>query len=152
MKLWIRLLLMALAWFLAGMLIGRAVAATPDRQRTCLAQAVYWEARGQPFNSQVAVAQVVLNRVEDGRFRPDICGVVFQRNSNGCQFVWVCAGLNRPRDQQAWRRALVVAEVAQTDYIDLVDGALFFHDTSIRRWRHLEKTARIGDLVFYRER
>ncbi|CAB5224349.1 SleB Cell wall hydrolyses involved in spore germination [uncultured Caudovirales phage] len=152
MRLWLRLLLVALMWFLLGAFIGRALAATPDRQRTCLAQAVYWEARGQPFNSQIAVAQVVMNRVEDGRFRPDICGVVYQRNANGCQFAWVCAGLNRPRDRQAWQRALVIAEIAQTDYIDLVDGALFFHDTSIRRWRHLEKTARIGDLVFYRER
>lgn len=152
MRLWIRILLIALMWMLIGAFIGRALAATPDRQRTCLAKAVYWEARGQPFNSQIAVAQVVMNRVEDGRFRPDICGVVFQRNERGCQFVWVCAGLNRPRDRDAWQRALVVAEVAQTDYIDLVDGAIFFHDTSIRRWRHLEKTARIGDLVFYRER
>lgn len=152
MRLWLRLLLIALMWFLLGVFIGSALAATPDRQRACLAKAVYWEARGESFNSQIAVAQVVLNRVEDGRFRSDICGVVFQRNARGCQFAWVCAGLNRPRDRQAWQRALRVAEIAQTDYIDLVGGALFFHDTSIRRWRHLEKTARIGDLVFYRER
>lgn len=157
MKRWIRIFLIALIWvllmmwLLMGVFIGKVLAATPERQRTCLAQAIYWEARDQPFNGQIAVAQVVMNRVEDGRFRPDICGVVFQRNERGCQFAWVCAGLNRPRDQRAWQRALVVAEVAQTDYIDLVDGALFFHDTTIRRWRHLEKTARIGNLVFYRE-
>lgn len=152
MRLWLRIVLVALMWILIGAFIGKALAATPDRQRTCLAQAIYWEARGQSLTAQIAVAQVVLNRVEDGRFRPDICGVVFQRNSNGCQFAWVCSGLNRPRDREAWQRALVIAEIAQTDYPDLVNGALFFHDTSIRRWRHLQKTARIGDLVFYKER
>jgi hypothetical protein len=48
--------------------------------------------------------------------------------------------------------ALHIAEVASTDYIDLVSGAIFFHDTRIRRWPHLERTAKIGDLFFYRER
>ena len=118
----------------------------------CLAQAVYWEARGQSFNSQIAVAQVVLNRVEDGRFPSTICGVVYQRNAKRCQFEWVCAGLRRARDQRAWRRALHVAEIASTDYVDLVDGAIFFHDTRIRRWPHLQRTAKIGDIIFYRER
>ena len=151
MRLWLRILLVALMWVLLGPIIGSALASTPDRQRTCLAQAIYWEARGQPFNSQIAVAQVVLNRVEDGRFRPDICGVVFQRRRGVCQFEWVCAGLRHHRDPRAWQRALHVAEIASTDYVDLVGGALFFHDTRIRRWPHLEKTARIGDLIFYRE-
>jgi spore germination cell wall hydrolase CwlJ-like protein len=149
---WWTFILGALMWFLAGFFLASSAAATPDRQRTCLAQAVYWEARGQSFNSQIAVAQVVLNRVEDGRFPAEICEVVYQRNARGCQFAWVCAGVRRPREQAAWQRALHIAEVAQTDYIDLVDGALFFHDTRVRGWRHLEKTARIGDLIFYKER
>ena len=152
MKLWIRIVLVALMWMLLGAFIGKALASTPDRQRTCLAQAVYWEARGQPFNSQIAVAQVVMNRVEDGRFPAEICSVVYQRTARGCQFEWVCAGLRRPRDSRAWQMALHIAEIASTDYIDLVDGAIFFHDTRVRRWPHLEKTARIGDLVFYKER
>jgi spore germination cell wall hydrolase CwlJ-like protein len=137
---------------LASLLPVEAKAADPLREMQCLAQAVYWEARNQPFNSQIAVAQVVLNRVEDTRFPSTICGVVYQRNDRGCQFEWVCAGLRRPRDQRAWHMALHIAEVASTDYIDLVDGAIFFHDTRIRRWSHLERTAKIGDLIFYRER
>ncbi len=127
--------------------------ANPSRQMECLAKAVYWEARNQPFNAQVAVAQVVLNRVEDGRFRSDICGVVFQRDSRGCQFTWVCTNATRrPRDPHPWHVAQVAAYVAVFDYIDMVNGAIFFHDTSVRRWSHLERTARIGELVFYRER
>lgn len=124
-----------------------------DRQMECLALAVYWEARSQPFNAQVAVAQVVLNRVEDGRFRADICGVVFQRDSRGCQFTWVCTNANRrPRDRHSWEIAQYAAYLAVFDYIDMVEGAIFFHDVSVRRWPHLERTVRIGELIFYRER
>ena len=131
---------------------GTAAAAPPDGQLHCLARAIYWEARNQPFNGQVAVAQVILNRTEDGRFPSDICGVVHQRTARGCQFEWVCThGRRQPREREAWQRALHVAEIARTDYVDLVGGAIFFHDTSIRRWRHLEKTVRIGDIIFYRE-
>lgn len=143
------------SFFLVGALIlaGDVVEASPpDRQMRCLAQAIYWEARNQPFQGQVAVAQVVLNRREDARFPDSLCGVVFQRTERGCQFEWVCTlGRRQPRDVRAWELALHVAEVAQTDYIDLVGGAIFFHDSSVRRWRHLEKTVRIGNLIFYRE-
>jgi len=147
----VRGLLAAMA--LLTMMLPSPAQAGLDRQMECLAKAVYWEARNQPFNAQVAVAQVVLNRVEDGRFRSDICGVVFQRDSRGCQFTWVCTNATRrPRDQQPWQVAQVAAYVAVFDYIDVVNGAIFFHDTSVRRWSHMERTARIGELVFYRER
>lgn len=146
-------------WRLAGLLLLLALVlpvkaeARVDRQMECLSLAVYWEARNQPLNAQVAVAQVVLNRVADGRFRADICGVVFQRDSRGCQFTWVCTNsTRRPRDRSAWEVAQYAAHLAVTDYIDMVGGAIFFHDVSVRRWPHLERTARIGELVFYRER
>ena len=48
--------------------------------------------------------------------------------------------------------ARAAAYAAVFDYSDMVNGAIFFHDTSVRRWSHLERTARIGELVFYRER
>lgn len=143
-------------WRLAAgfmMLLPSMATAGQDRQMECLAKAVYWEARNQPFPAQVAVAQVVLNRVADGRFRPDICGVVFQRNSRGCQFTWACDRRKRqPRDQQAWAVARQAAYAATDDHRDMVRGAIFFHDSSIRRWPHLERTARIGQLIFYKER
>jgi len=140
-------LAMLLCWF------PLQVQANHGRQMECLSLAVYWEARNQPFNAQVAIAQVVLNRVEDGRFRSDICGVVFQRDSRGCQFTWVCTNATRrPRDPHSWQVARAAAYAAVFDYSDMVNGAIFFHDTSVRRWSHLERTARIGELVFYRER
>ena len=140
-------LAMLLCWF------PLQAQANPSRQMECLSLAVYWEARNQPFNAQVAVAQVVLNRVEDGRFRSDICGVVFQRDSRGCQFTWVCTNATRrPRDPHSWQIARAAAYAAVFDYSDMVNGAIFFHDTSVRRWSHMERTARIGELVFYRER
>ncbi len=141
------------AMALLTMMLPSPAQAQLNRQMECLALAVYWEARSQPLNAQVAVAQVVLNRVEDGRFRSDICGVVFQRDSRGCQFTWVCNNATRrPRDRHSWEIAQYAAYLAVFDYIDMVEGALFFHDVSVRRWPHLERTARIGELIFYRER
>ncbi len=144
--------LVALA-LLAALLPVAAKAADPLREMACLSKAVYWEARNQPFNAQVGVAQVVLNRAEDGRFGNTLCAVVYQRNVRGCQFTWVCTNANRrPRDQAAWEVANYAAYLAVFDHPDLVDGAIFFHDKSVRRWPHLERTVRIGDLIFYRER
>ncbi len=138
---------------LASLLPVVAKAADPLREMRCLAQAVYWEARGQPFNAQVAVAQVVINRAEDGRFGNTLCAVVYQRNAGTCQFTWVCTNAaRRPRDQRAWEIANYAAYLAVFDHPDLVEGAIFFHDTSVRRWPHLERTARIGNIIFYRER
>ena len=68
----------------------------------CLALNVYHEARDQPFIGQVAVAQVVMNRVKDERYPDDVCGVVKQGLTyswdtdypvlNRCQFSWYCDG------------------------------------------------------------
>lgn len=138
---------------LASLLPAAAKAADPVREMACLTRTIYWEARNQPFEAQVAVAQVVLNRAEDGRFGNTLCAVVYQRNGRRCQFSWVCTHPNRrPRDQAAWEAAAYAAYLAVFDHDDLVKGAIFFHDTSIRRWSHLHRTVRIGDLIFYRER
>lgn len=145
-------------WGLAALallatIVPVAAKADPVREMVCLSKAIYWEARNQPFNAQVAVAQVVLNRAEDGRFGNSLCAVVYQRDGRLCQFSWVCThGNRRPRDQAAWEIATYAAYLAVFDHHDLVDGAIFFHDKRIRRWSHLEQTVRIGDLTFYKER
>ena len=51
------------------------------RQLNCLTKNIYWEAGSEPFEGKVAVAQVTMNRVDSGRFAPDICGVVYQKIS-----------------------------------------------------------------------
>src|SRR5215217_6545414 len=66
-----------------------------DKEQWCLATAIYFEARGEAYRGQVAVAQVVMNRVKDHRYPNTICGVVFQNQSrrNSCQFSFACDGI-----------------------------------------------------------
>jgi hypothetical protein len=59
---------------------GFVSAADRARQLDCLTRNIYWESATEPFEGKVAVAQVTINRVESGRFAPDICGVVYQKN------------------------------------------------------------------------
>ena len=87
----------------------------------CLALNVYHEARDQPFIGQVAVAQVVMNRVHDDRYPDDVCEVVMQGPTyswkpdfpvrHRCQFSWYCDGKSdKTPDQTAWEQALVIAQ------------------------------------------
>lgn len=125
-----------------------------DAQFECLAQTLYHEARGEGIDGQVAVAEVVLNRVEDPRFPQSICAVVEQGNRNGCQFSWTCDGRSdKARDREAWVEAAKIAR-AMMDGAPrrLTEGATFFHTRAVRpSWaKKFERTARIGGHTFYR--
>lgn len=125
-----------------------------DEQFQCLAQAIYFEARGEAVPGQVAVAEVVLNRVDDPRFPASVCGVVKERNSAGCQFSWTCDGRpDKVRNDDAYAEVAKVAR-AMLDGAPraLTDGATFFHTPAVRpAWsRRFERTATIGSHHFYR--
>lgn len=80
------------------------------RERQCLAEAIYYEARGESFAGQLAVAEVVLNRVRHRAYPETVCGVVYQGSERvtGCQFSFTCDGsLERTAQGRAWapRRA-----------------------------------------------
>ena len=84
------------------------VIAVSDKELWCLATAIYFEARGESYRGQVAVAQVVLNRVKDHRYPDTICGVVFQNQSrrNSCQFSFACDGIPETiNDSKSWAQA-----------------------------------------------
>jgi len=119
----------------------------------CVALAMYWEARGEGREGMLAVGSVVLNRVDDERFPDSVCGVIYQGGETPpCQFSWWCDGKSdRPTQQSAWLASLDLARELLTDRPrDSTDGALFFHNTSIKSpWRR-QRTARIGNHVFYR--
>lgn len=123
-----------------------------DAQR-CIALAMYWEARGEGRSGMLAVGSVVLNRVADSRFPKTACGVVYQGGETPpCQFSWWCDGKSdRPTQHAAWQRSLQLAGDLLADRpADPTGGALFFHNTSIDSpWRR-ERTARIGNHIFYR--
>lgn len=128
---------------------------TPSRERhlNCMTRAIYWEARGQSLSGQIAVGQVILNRANDRRFPADVCDVVFQQRGRTCQFSWACTTRRQlpPSNIREWQQAKASAMLAFSNIPDLTYGALYFHDTSIVGWRHLKRTARIDNHIFYKE-
>ena len=70
-----------------------------------LAEALYYEARGQGLDGQKAIAEVVVRRTHQGNYPHSICGVVHQGNGSACQFSFVCDGtMNRPKAMGEWKR------------------------------------------------
>lgn len=131
-------------------------AAEGDREWRCLAEAVYFEARGETIQGQFAVAEVILNRVDSRRYPDTICGVVRQGASrmNACQFSYVCDG--RP-EVVAERRAFLRAGKIARLMLDgapraLTGGATHFHTRQVKpRWsKRFLRTASIGEHLFYR--
>ena len=125
-----------------------------DAALVCLATAVYFEARGEPFVGQSAVAHVVLNRVMDTRFPDDICSVVKQGPTYACQFSYYCDGKSdQPTDEQAWQTAVLAAYGSMTGRTyDPTDGATHYHADYVNpEWADVKyKTVRINDHIFYR--
>lgn len=123
----------------------------------CLAEALYFEARGESLRGQIAVAEVILNRVDSGLYPNSVCGVVQQGQSrrNACQFSYNCDGKSNRIGNDG-----VFNELGQLAYVmlsgaerRLTGDALFYHNTTVRpRWsRKMQRTARIGRHIFYRK-
>lgn len=123
----------------------------------CLAQAVYFEARSEALEGQLAVAQVVLNRVQDRRYPDTICGVVFQgeHRRHACQFSFACDGLpDRPRNAQAWTIAKSISHIALNDYWnDVTSLSTHYHaDYVSPYWEDLlDEQVQVGRHIFYRD-
>jgi len=130
------------------------------RQLNCLTKNIYWEAGSEPFEGKVAVAQVTLNRVESGRFAPDICGVVYQKNviyeKLVCQFSWYCDGSSKvkPIHPARWRESEEVAKQVLFEGFRLpsLRSALYFHADYINPKWGKPQVAKIGRHIFYSER
>ena len=91
----------------------------------CLATAIYFEARSEPESGQIAVAQVVLNRVKNPAYPNTVCGVVYQNKDkrNRCQFSFACDGIrDRISEQRAWSSAQALARRILNDDRTLVHG------------------------------
>tara|TARA_R110002074_G_scaffold169619_3_gene331331 strand:+ start:427 stop:822 length:396 start_codon:yes stop_codon:yes gene_type:complete len=124
----------------------------------CLALTVYYEARSQTLVEQVAVAQVVLNRVNSPSFPNTICAVVhenkYPNQLHKCQFSFMCDGLleNYP-DTDAWIQANQIASLVLNPALpDLVDGATHYHADYVNPYwaNSLDPIATIGGHKFYR--
>ncbi len=131
--------------------------AAPDQARAlqCLADAVYYEAGGEPADGQRAVAQVVLNRVRHPAFPATVCGVVYQRSEHaGCQFSFACDGaLARAPSRSGWARAAQIAAAALTGYVYAPVGlATHYHSYAVTpAWnRAMVMTGAVGAHLFHR--
>jgi spore germination cell wall hydrolase CwlJ-like protein len=125
----------------------------------CLANAVYFEARGESVRGQIAVAQVVMNRVFSPFYPNDVCGVVYQNVGRhlACQFTFACDGIpDIVTEPDAWERAKRIAR-------DMLDGKLWMPEVSKSThyhayWVHpdwvneMRKVFKLGVHTFYRPR
>ncbi|MCU0882785.1 MAG: cell wall hydrolase [Hyphomonadaceae bacterium] len=121
----------------------------------CLAEAVYYEARGEPLRGQQAVAEVVANRVRSRAYPNTYCGVVYQRARNVCQFSWACDGRRSAPRGAAWTRAMDIAQdVHAGREAGVARGATHFHTTGVRPgWAsRIPRVGQIGTHIFYRLR
>jgi hypothetical protein len=132
-------------------------AAARAREETCLAQAIYFEARGEDVRGQEAVAQVIMNRVFSPHYPDSVCGVVYQnaQHHNACQFSFACD--RKPdvvRDEQAWALAQSIATQAlDGDIWDSEIGhATHYHATFVNPWwvGTMNRLASHGVHIFYR--
>lgn len=111
----------------------------------CLARAVYFESRGEPLEGQLAVAQVILNRLASGKYASTVCGVINQRG----QFSFNPA--KAPADSRDWRTAKAIAAIAMgDDWTSIAPQATAFHATRVNASWNMRKVSTIGNHVFYR--
>ena len=127
-------------------------------QQKCLAEAIYFEARGEPLAGQQAVAQVVINRLKNPAYPKTVCGVVYQNKNkrNRCQFSFACDGIRDVVSQgESWSTAQKLAgDVLNSRIPPIADvgAATHYHATYVRpRWaRKMSKVDKIGHHIFYR--
>ena len=134
---------------LAQLVAHQEMPATLDKQMRCLASAIYFEARGESLEGQLAVGRVVINRADSGRFPSSYCGVVYQPS----QFSFI-RGNRMPsvsEESESWRRAVAIARIAaEGSWKSPAGEALFFHATRVSPGWRLTRLARVDNHVFYR--
>lgn len=129
---------------------------TDSRQVRCLAEAIYFEARSELRQGQMAVAQVVMNRVKNPAYPDTICGVVYQNKHwlNRCQFSFACDRIRDVvTDQPSWKQAMEIAEgyTGETIWLSDIGASTHYHATYVRpAWAPtMKRVERIGQHIFY---
>ena len=127
------------------------------KQMSCLAEALYFEARGEPITGQLAVGEVILNRVEDSRYPSSICKVINQGTGRrfACQFTYTCDGkLETVHERKAYEMALKLAKILITTHDrKLTKGSTHYHSNYVNpKWsKKFERVAKYGRHIFYRQ-
>jgi N-acetylmuramoyl-L-alanine amidase len=113
----------------------------------CLAEALYFEARSEPLDAQLLVAEVIYNRVESEEFPNTICEVVYQKN----QFSW---SKNPPevKEKELYLELVTLAGEVYWGYTELPGTeALYFHSGSRKGFfKTRELIGRYGEHTFYK--
>ena len=127
------------------------------RERRCMTTALYFEARSEPESGQIAVGQVVMNRVRSPDYPDTICGVVYQGSSRrtGCQFSFTCDGkADKPNSKSHWERSKRLSNQVLEGQIWLksIGHATHYHaDYVAPRWRRkMHRLKKIGRHIFYK--
>lgn len=131
-------------------------AETIDSELMCMAQAVYYESAREPLEGQLAVAEVIANRMADHRYPDTACGVVFQgaTRTTGCQFTFTCDGAMqvKPRGENWERAKRIAAHTLMNLNEERTGGATHYHATYVDPiWNSgLIQTNKVGLHIFYR--
>ena len=124
----------------------------------CLALNIYFEARSEPIEGQIAIAEVTLNRVASTNYPNDVCSVVLQKNKDGCQFSWWCDGKSdQPREHNSLRTSKALAELMLKEghHITVIGNeATHYHSNDVHPYwaNDLHKIRRIGKHIFYKKK
>ena len=127
-------------------------------EQNCLAEAMYYEARGEGVEGEEAIAEVIFNRMHAPGYPRSICNVVYEGSelAHGCQFSFTCDGeLDHAKSFGPWLRARILAAKILAGYIELgntTGGATSFHASEVEPdWAdQMDRTVQIGNHVFYR--
>ena len=121
----------------------------------CMALNIFFEARSEPIQGQIAVAEVTLNRVASDDYPNTICEVVLQENSQGCQFSWRCDGKSdSPKEHNSFQTSKSLARLMIDDgqYISVVGkNATHYHTDDIKPYwsDDMVKVEQVGKHIFY---
>ena len=128
-----------------------------NRELKCLSEALYFEARGEQIEGQIAVADVIINRKNSSHFPSTICGVVSEgsHRRHACQFSYNCDGkLELIYDKVTYRRIVKLSSmILNGAFSDVTNGATFFHASEVSpSWsKKFKKTRKIGRHIFYKK-
>ena len=139
--------------------VAGVTAADRTKQLECLTRNIYWEAASEPFEGKVAVAQVTMNRVANGKFGSGVCGVVYQKNvfyeKVVCQFSWACETNHKikPIYPKNWAESEEVAKKVLLENFRLpgLTQAMYYHATYVNPGWRLQRVTQIGQHIFYKE-
>ena len=126
-------------------------------EHRCLSEVLYYEARGEGTQGQMAVAEVIFHRLRHGHYGHSICAVVYEgAGTHSCQFSFACHGaLAQHKSPGAWRSAEMLAArilTGETQLRDTTGDATHFHAVSVNPdWADdMTRTIQIGNHVFYK--